>query len=84
MHGVFQSMVELSDHGELLSKFLSLPCPRMFMYGQQNASLSYLTTLAANGVELAEIPYSGHWPMYSNPVATWERIAQFQTGTAPQ
>ena len=84
VHGVFQSMVELSDHGELLSKFLSLPCPRMFMYGQQNASLSYLTTLAANGVELAEIPYSGHWPMYSNLVATWERIARFQTATAPQ
>ena len=84
VHGVFQSMVELSDHGELLSKFLSLPCPRMFMYGQPNASLSYLTTLAANGVELAEIPHSGHWPMYSNPVATWERIARFQTGTALQ
>src|SRR5437763_12509714 len=35
----------------LLSKFLSLPCPRMFMYGEQNSSLSYLPALAANGVD---------------------------------
>jgi pimeloyl-ACP methyl ester carboxylesterase len=28
-------------------------------------------------VELAEIPHSGHWPMYANPVAMWDRIAAF-------
>jgi pimeloyl-ACP methyl ester carboxylesterase len=71
-------MVELSDHGDLMSKFLVLPFPRMFMYGEENSSLSYLTKLSANGVELAEIPHSAHFPMYSNPVAMWERIAEFQ------
>lgn len=70
-------MVELSDNGELMSRFLALPFPRMFMYGEQNSSLSYLPTLAANGVELAEIPSSGHFPMYSNPVAMSQRIAEF-------
>jgi pimeloyl-ACP methyl ester carboxylesterase len=75
VRGIFESMVELSDHGDLLEKFLSLPCPRMFMYGEQYSSLSYLPEL--NGVELAEIPHSGHFPMYSNPVAMWERIAKF-------
>ena len=75
---IFESMVYLSDHGDLLSKFLSLPCPRMFMYGEQNSSLSYLATLRANGVDVAEIPQSAHWPMYSNPVAMWESIAGFQ------
>jgi hypothetical protein len=25
----------------------------------------------------------GHWPMYSNPVATWERIAEFHARNAP-
>jgi pimeloyl-ACP methyl ester carboxylesterase len=79
VHGIFDSMVDLSDHGDLMAKFLSLPCPRMFMYGEQNSSLSYLTKLGANGVELAEIPYSAHWPMYSNPAAMWERIAQFHS-----
>jgi len=80
---IFESMVGLSDHGDLMAKFLSLPCPRMFMYGEQNASLSYLAKLSANGVELAEIPHSAHWPMYSNPVAMWERIAEFHSRNTP-
>ena len=70
-------MVDLSDHDDLMPKFLTLPCPRMFMFGEENSTLSYLAKLAAGGVELAEIPHSGHWPMYANPVAMWERIAAF-------
>ncbi|GAB3626901.1 alpha/beta hydrolase [Pandoraea terrae] len=77
VRGIFTSMVALSDDGDLMTKFLSLPFPRMFMYGEQNASLSYLRRLRANGVTLAEIPHSGHFPMYSNPVEMWERIAAF-------
>ena len=77
VRGIFESMVELSDHGELMVKFLSLPFPRMFMYGEQNASLSYLAHLRANGVQLAEIARSGHFPMYSNPVDMWEQLAGF-------
>jgi pimeloyl-ACP methyl ester carboxylesterase len=83
VRGIFESMVYLSDHGDLMAKFLSLPCPRMFMYGEQNSSLSYLMTLADNGVELAEIPHSAHWPMYANPVAMWDRIAEFQNRNEP-
>ena len=75
--GILQSMVDLSDRDDLMPKFLALPCPRMFMYGEENSTLSYLAKLAAGGVELAEIPHSGHWPMYANPVAMWERIATF-------
>ncbi|MFM0091965.1 alpha/beta hydrolase [Paraburkholderia sediminicola] len=75
--GIFRSMVELSDHGDLMTKFLSLPFPRMFMYGEQNASLSYLSHLRSHGVQLAEISQSGHFPMYSNPVEMWARLAQF-------
>jgi pimeloyl-ACP methyl ester carboxylesterase len=79
VRGIFESMVDLSDHGDLMTKFLSLPCPRMFMHGEQNSSLSYLTKLVTNGVEVAEIPRSGHWPMYSNPSVMWERIAEFHS-----
>jgi pimeloyl-ACP methyl ester carboxylesterase len=78
VRGIFSSMVDLSDHGDLMTKFLDLPLPRMFMYGEQNASLSYLPLLRANGVELAEIPHSGHFPMYSNAPIMWERMAAFQ------
>jgi pimeloyl-ACP methyl ester carboxylesterase len=74
---VLESMVDLSDHGDLLSRFTGLMFPRLFMYGEQNAGLSYLPFLRAHGVELAEIAFSGHWPMYSNPVAMWAEIAGF-------
>jgi hypothetical protein len=60
---IFESMVDLSDNGDLLARFLALPAPRMFMYGEQNGSLSYLTTLGRRGVRLAEIAHSAHFPM---------------------
>jgi len=77
VRGIFESMVDLSDHGDLMATFVALPFPRMFLHGQQNATLTYLRDLADHGVELAEIPHSGHWPMYSNPVAMWAEIAGF-------
>ena len=77
VRGIFESMVELSDTGDLMGKFLGLQCPRMFMYGEQNASLSYLKQLQSNGVDLAEIPLCGHFPMYSNAPVMWERISRF-------
>lgn len=82
VRGIFESMVNLSDNADLMEKFLALPFPRMFMYGEQNRSLTYLPHLAANGVQLAEITRSGHFPMYSNAPETWNRIAAFQRQTA--
>ncbi|KWR81089.1 alpha/beta fold hydrolase [Cupriavidus sp. IDO] len=78
--GILTSMVHLSDHGALMNKFLSLPFPRMFMYGEQNSHLTYLPLLAESGVELAEISDCAHFPMYSNPVEMWRRIDRFLTG----
>ncbi|WP_423181298.1 alpha/beta fold hydrolase [Arthrobacter sp. NyZ413] len=80
VRGIFESMVDLSDNADLMGKFLALPLPRMFMYGEQNKSLSYLAHLASHGVVLAEIPHSGHFPMYSNAPEMWRRIAAFQAG----
>jgi pimeloyl-ACP methyl ester carboxylesterase len=84
VRGIFESMVDLTDHGDLMTRFLALPFPRMFMYGEQNASLSYLPRLAATGVDLAEIPQCGHFPMYSNPPVMWARIAAFQGRVSAQ
>ncbi|MFI0446323.1 alpha/beta fold hydrolase [Actinomadura sp. 6N118] len=72
---IFESMVDLSDHGKLLDRFLQLPTPKMFMYGKQNNALSYLRALAEGSVELAEIEHCAHFPMYSNPPQMWTRIA---------
>jgi len=77
IRGILESMVHLSDNDSLLDKFLALPFPRMFMFGEQHGVLSYLPTLRDEGVELAEIPAAGHFPMYSNPVETWARIDEF-------
>lgn len=74
---IFTSMVDLSDNAPLLEDFLALPFPRMLMYGEQNSGLSYLSTLAEHGVRLAEIPHSGHFPMYSNAPAMWSAIDEF-------
>lgn len=77
IRGIFESMVHSSDHENLLQKFLALPFPKVFMFGEQHASLSYLSTLKDGGVQLVEIPASGHFPMYSNPVAMWASIKSF-------
>jgi pimeloyl-ACP methyl ester carboxylesterase len=39
---IFESMVQLLDNKDLLGIFLNLPCPKMFMYGEENQGLSYL------------------------------------------
>ena len=70
-------MVHLSDHGDLMTRFLNLPFPKMFMYGEQNKTLSYLDHIETHGVHLSEIPECGHFPMYANPPAMWRDIVQF-------
>ncbi|KAF2833526.1 alpha/beta-hydrolase [Ophiobolus disseminans] len=74
---IFESMVKLSDENDLMEWFHGLPCPKMFMYGEENRGLSYLGQLGKKGVELAEIPECGHFPMYSNPVEMYRQIAWF-------
>ncbi|GLA09401.1 hypothetical protein AnigIFM60653_011722 [Aspergillus niger] len=77
VRAIFESMVYLSDEEDLLGMFLGLPCPKMFMFGEENAGLSYLPALEKGGAELALIPESGHFPMYSNPVEMYRRMAVF-------
>ncbi|KAI9168084.1 alpha/beta-hydrolase [Paramyrothecium foliicola] len=77
VRAIFESMVRFSDEEDLLGLFIGLPFPRMFMFGEQNRGLSYLGRLEKEGIELAEIPESGHFPMYSNPVEMYRRIAAF-------
>ncbi|KJH88475.1 alpha/beta hydrolase [Pseudomonas fluorescens] len=78
VRGIFESMVDLSDNGQLMEKFLALPFPRQYMYGVTNSHLSYLKDIATQGVHLACIPDCGHFPMYSNPVLMWQQIKSLQ------
>lgn len=79
--GIFKSMVDLSDNANLMDKFLALPCPKLFMYGEQNRTLSYLSNIQDKGVRLAEIPECGHFPMYSNAPAMWQQFSKFLLST---
>lgn len=77
---IFRSMVQLSDEADLMEWFLQLGINgvrRMFMFGEENRGLSYLSRLKGAGVELAMVPHSGHFVMYSNPVAMWQYIETF-------
>ncbi|KXH32119.1 hypothetical protein CSAL01_04211 [Colletotrichum salicis] len=78
----FETMVHYTDNGDLLKVLERLPFPKVFMFGVYYNKLSYLSQISQAGVELAEIPNSGHFIMYSNPTAAWDLIAKFLNSTA--
>lgn len=47
VRSIFESMVELSERGELMMKFLDLSRSKMYTYGSQYASLSYCEYISA-------------------------------------
>ncbi len=72
----FETVAE-SDSGRLLEEFLALQTPRLFLYGDANRHLSYLPRLRSSNVQVGEIPFSGHFLFYDNPVATFQAIGEF-------
>lgn len=77
---ILKSMVQLSDKEDLIGWFVELGSKgvrRMFMFGEENNGLSYLSRLESEGVELALVPRSGHFVMYSNPPVMWDFIEKF-------
>jgi pimeloyl-ACP methyl ester carboxylesterase len=72
----FETVAE-SDSGRLLEEFLSLPIPRLFLYGEANRGLSYLPRLRASDVRVVEIPRSAHFLFYDDPAATFRAIGEF-------
>jgi pimeloyl-ACP methyl ester carboxylesterase len=72
----FETVAE-SDSGRLLEEFLNLPVPRLFLFGEENRSLSYLPRLRASNVEVREIAASAHFLFYDNPEMTYEEIGKF-------
>jgi hypothetical protein len=62
VRGIFESMVDLSDHGDLMNKFLGLPIPRMFMYGEQKHAHLSAAGDSQRG-RTCRNPFSGHFPM---------------------
>lgn len=71
------SIVEHSDSGALMPAFTGMSIPRLFVYGQANGHLSYLSDLAHHGIQVVEVPQSHHWPHLDNPTFFFQHIGDF-------
>jgi len=69
--------VEYSASGSLLSQFMALNIPKVFIYGRENNSLSYLPELIKNGIDIKEISDSNHFVFYDNPKELYEVVGDF-------
>lgn len=69
--------VEYSATGELLKQFMALSIPKVFIYGQENNSLSYIPELIQNSVNINEISNSNHFVFYDNPKELYVVIGDF-------
>jgi pimeloyl-ACP methyl ester carboxylesterase len=75
-HYSFQT-VQYSATGELLKQFLKMDIPRIFIYGSENRSLSYIPQLRSSNVPIQEIPNSNHFVFYDNPKDLYDAISSF-------
>lgn len=69
--------VEYSGTGELLKQFIEMEIPKVFIYGQENNSLSYIPELIKNDVNVKEISRSNHFIFYDNPKELYDVIGDF-------
>ena len=77
MYDYSPSLVEYSDHGNLIERFASLKIPKSFIHGSENSRLSYITELKQKGVSVFEIADSNHFPQYDNPEEYYQYISSF-------
>ena len=71
------SLVDYSDNGDLLRRFVNIAIPRLFIYGSDNRGRPCVHRLVEKGVDVAEIQGSGHFPFHDNPEAYYNVIAHF-------
>lgn len=69
--------VEYSATGGLLRQFIDMSIPKIFIYGQENNSLSYIPELIKKGVNVKEISNSNHFVFYDNPKELYDVIGSF-------
>lgn len=71
------SIVKYCSRADLLSYFIQMECPRMFIYGEKNKDLPYIDELNKYEIEVKEIPGSDHFPFFSNPGYFFSSIGAF-------
>ena len=68
------SLVDYSDHGDLISLFNELKIPKIFIHGSENRWLPHIKKL---GCKVIEIPQSNHFPFYDNPEEFYGAVSEF-------
>jgi pimeloyl-ACP methyl ester carboxylesterase len=71
------SLVDHSDNGGFIERFIDINVPRLFIYGSENRELRYRPQLKEAGIGMAEVPGSGHFPDCDNPDALYRIIADY-------
>ena len=74
-HRSARSLVEWSDSGKLLRKFLDLRCRKSYFYGDKNRD--HPTVSATRSVPQVLIERSGHFMMEDNPTDFYSELAKF-------
>ena len=72
-----ESLVDWSDSGKLLTRFIQLPCIKSYFYGEENSGMAVLDRL--DDIEKVMIDNSGHFLMNDNPDAFYPRLREFLT-----
>ncbi|MCI0491224.1 MAG: alpha/beta hydrolase [Blastocatellia bacterium] len=80
-HSYCVSIVEHSDSGKLMPIFKQLRLPRLFIYGEANKHLSYISELGNSGITVVEVPGSHHWPHRDSPEFYFKAIHEFIKGS---
>ena len=68
------SLVEWSDSGRLLEKFMGLEAEKAYIYGDENASMKILNKLGA--IRKISVEASGHFVMNDNPAEFYARLSE--------
>jgi pimeloyl-ACP methyl ester carboxylesterase len=69
--------VEYSATGDMLRQFISMNIPKLFIYGSENNTLSYIPKLLNTDVTVKEISNSNHFVFYDNPKELYDVMANF-------
>ncbi|MDD2908393.1 MAG: alpha/beta hydrolase [Candidatus Gracilibacteria bacterium] len=72
------SLVEESENGDFLTKFINLFIPKIYIYGDKS-EIPTLNVLKDNGINTRCIPDSGHHPFIDNPDEFNKTLLEFIT-----
>ena len=75
MYTSAKSLVEWSESGALLDKFIDLQCRKAYFYGEYNQDMPILKQLGE--VPKIMIEQSGHLMMLENPDVFYQKLAEF-------